>query len=186
SNMNPLNVAGNRILSFLLSYITGMSITDGQTGLRAFKKKDFSLLDVAAKGLEYETKMTVKAAKLGYRIDEVPIEYRKRIGKSKLNHITDGYRMFLSLFLTALDETSSLAKTMIFPSILSAFVGMVFGLVSFAEYLNYGEPAHPYYPLISVLFLLVGAQFFSMGFLMDNLTKKMQRIEDKIGYFKKK
>ena len=186
SNMGPLNTFGNRVLSFLLSYITGMPITDGQTGLRAFKRKDYALLDVEAKGLEYETKMTVKAAKLGYRIDEIPIKYRKRIGKSKLNHITDGYKMFMSLFITALNETSPLAKTMIYPSILSSLIGVSFGLVSIGEYFSHGGPIlHPYYPLISVLFLLIGAQFFSMGFLMDNLTKKMQRIEDKLTREKK-
>jgi dolichol-phosphate hexosyltransferase len=40
--------------------------------MRAFRRSMFDTLDVNAKGLEFETKMTVRAAKLGYKIVEIP------------------------------------------------------------------------------------------------------------------
>jgi len=180
SNMKFLNRIGNTMLSIMATYITGVNITDSQTGLRALRKKDFYLFDVNARSLEYETKMTVKTAKQGYLISEIPIEYRERVGLSKLENIKDGYLMFMALIMTAYHETSLLAKTLIPPSTISTLLGTVFGLISVFEYILYGQPLHPYYPMISVLLIIVGVQMFSMGILMDNLTKKMGRIEDRI------
>jgi dolichol-phosphate hexosyltransferase len=75
----------------------------------------FERLDVRAKGLEFETKMTVRAAKLGYRIVEIPIEYRERVGKSKLRPLKDGARMLSALFFVAYSETSLLSKMVLIP-----------------------------------------------------------------------
>jgi len=77
NNMPLLNVLGNKIFSVIAAYISCVNITDAQTGYRAFKREMFSKLDVNAMSLEYETKMTVRAAKLGYKIVEIPLEYRK-------------------------------------------------------------------------------------------------------------
>jgi len=67
-------------------------------------------LDVDAVSLEYETKMTVRAAKLGYKIVEIPIQYRARVGISKLRPIHDGARMFRGLMSIAYNETSLLLE----------------------------------------------------------------------------
>jgi len=79
-SMPVLNKIGNSIFSLIATYIACAEIKDGQTGLRAFRKDMFPDLDVNAKNLEYETKMTVRAAKHGYKLAEIPIEYRPRIG----------------------------------------------------------------------------------------------------------
>jgi glycosyltransferase involved in cell wall biosynthesis len=82
-----LRVIANRIASLLLCLSTGRRITDPQTGYRAFRREDFEKLDVEARGLEYEVKMSKKALKLGLNIVEIPIDYRRRIGRSKLRPI---------------------------------------------------------------------------------------------------
>jgi len=178
--MPALNKLGNAIFSLVATYITCVNINDGQTGLRAFRREMFSDLDVNAKNLEYETKMTVKAAKLGYKIDEVPIEYRPRIGKSKLNPFNDGLKMFSSLVSIAFSETSLLAKTIMLPSLLFVISGIFTGISSWIEYLNLGAPKHPYYPLITVFAFLIAIQLFSLGLLTDNLTKKLSRMEERM------
>lgn len=98
-NMPLLNRIGNVLLSSLVSWILGTTIHDSQTGYRAFRREIFEKLDVEAKGLEFFTKMTVKAAKCGCRITEVPVEYRTRVGKSKLRPVRDGLRMLYGIFL---------------------------------------------------------------------------------------
>jgi glycosyltransferase involved in cell wall biosynthesis len=67
-NIPAFNRIGNNVFSFLATYISCMRIQDSQTGLRAFRREMFDRLDVKAKGLEFETKMTVRAAKLVYKI----------------------------------------------------------------------------------------------------------------------
>ena len=117
-NIPAFNRLGNNIFSFLATYISCIRIKDSQTGMRAFRREMFDKLDVKAKGLEFETKMTVRAAKLGYKIVEIPIEYRERVGKSKLNPMKDGARMLTALLSVAYSETSLLSKMILLPSLI--------------------------------------------------------------------
>ncbi len=184
-NINPHNIPffnriGNAIFSMMATYISGKYISDAQTGYRAFKKEMFNELQVHAKSLEFETKMTVRAAKLGYLISEVPIEYRERVGTSKLHPIRDGYRMFRALLSIAWHETSPLAKMISVPGLLLIIAGFIFGLVSIHERIFHYYLIHEFYPLISVFLMLFGIQLSSMGLIIDHLSKKMERIEERI------
>ena len=183
-NMPFLNKVGNHIFSLLATYISCINITDGQTGYRAFKREMFDKLNVDAKGLEFETKMTVRAAKLGYNIVEVPIKYRKRIGMSKLRPIRDGVKMFRALMSIAISETSPLIKTIIFLSSILVIIGAYFGGISLLEMIiwqKYGTPSiHRYYPLLTVFLFLIAIQMVLFGVVIDYLTKKLDRIDEKI------
>lgn len=180
NNMPILNNIGNNIFSAIAAYISCVNITDAQTGYRAFKRNMFSKLDVKAMSLEYETKMTVRAAKYGYKVVEFPIEYRKRIGTSKLRPIQDGLKMFRALISIAWGETSLIAKTIMIPSFIFILVGFSFGMFSVYEKLASGILSHEYYPLISTLSILVAIQMISFGLIVDYLTKKLDRIEEQL------
>lgn len=174
------NRIGNVIFSTMATYISGKYISDGQTGYRAFRREMMDELLVSAKSLEFETKMTVRAAKLGYLISEVPIEYRERVGTSKLHPIRDGYRMFRALLSIAWHETSPLAKMISVPGLFVLFIGLVFTMFTIMDYfLNY-YLEHEYYPLIAVFSSLIGLQLISLGLIIDYMTKKLDRIEEQI------
>jgi glycosyltransferase involved in cell wall biosynthesis len=72
-NIPLFNRLGNFFFSSLAAYISGKTIVDSQTGFRAFRKEMFEKFDVEARSLEFETKMTVRAAKLGYKNAQIPI-----------------------------------------------------------------------------------------------------------------
>ena len=179
-NIPAFNRLGNNIFSILTTYISCMRIKDSQTGLRAFKREMFDKLDVKAKGLEFETKMTVRAAKLGYKIVEIPIEYRERVGKSKLNPLKDGVKMLTALLSVAYSETSLLSKMILLPSILFILIGLITGIISIYEKITTGVILHEYYPLFTTFLILVGVQLISLGLIVDYLTKKLDRIEEKL------
>lgn len=180
NNMPMLNVIGNRFFSLLAAYISCINISDGQTGYRAFKKEHFDKLDVSAISLEYETKMTVRAAKLGYKIVEIPIEYRDRVGTSKLRPIRDGAKMFRGLMSVAYHETSLIAKTIMTPGVFFIIFGTYFGIISLYEKVMFAVLEHEYYPLLTALFIFIAMQLLSIGLIMDYLTKKLDRIEEKL------
>jgi glycosyltransferase involved in cell wall biosynthesis len=179
-NIPAFNRLGNNIFSFLATYISCMRIKDSQTGLRAFKREMFDKLDVQAKGLEFETKMTVRAAKLGYKILEIPIEYRPRVGRSKLRPLHDGARMLQALLSVPCTETSLLAKMMLIPSVLFIVIGLAAGLVSLYEKIAFGVISHAYYPLMAAFLILLAVQLISLGLIVDYLTKKLDRIEERL------
>ncbi|MEI6104274.1 MAG: glycosyltransferase family 2 protein [Methanothrix sp.] len=179
-NIPAFNRIGNNIFSFLATYISCLRIKDSQTGMRAFRRSMFDTLDVKAKGLEFETKMTVRAAKLGYKIVEIPIEYRERVGESKLNPIKDGARMLSALFSVAYTETSLLSKMILLPSLIFILIGLITGFISIYEKAQYGVISHEFYPIFTAFLILVGVQLISLGLMVDYLTKKLDRIEERL------
>jgi glycosyltransferase involved in cell wall biosynthesis len=179
-NIPLFNRLGNNIFSFLATYISCMKIEDSQTGMRAFRRQMFDKLDVQAKGLEFETKMTVRAAKLGYKIVEIPIEYRERVGKSKLRPVKDGARMLESLLSVAYSESSLLSKMILLPSFAFIIIGMLIGFISIYEKFQYGIISHEFYPLFTAFLILIGVQLISLGLIVDFLTKKLDRIEEQL------
>ncbi|NTV23381.1 MAG: glycosyltransferase family 2 protein [Nanoarchaeota archaeon] len=174
------NRIGNVIFSVLISYVGCSEIRDGQCGFRAFKKDDFKSLDVYARSLEYETKMTVNALKKGYDVIEVPIIYRSRKGSSKLKPISDGFRMLKAIASIAYRQTTLIARLMMASSFFMGMIGLIFGLISIYERIVFLKLINEYYPLITVFLIFLSVQLFSMAIVMDHMTRKMDRIYQRL------
>jgi glycosyltransferase involved in cell wall biosynthesis len=90
---------GNRFIVFLLRLLYGVNITDIGS-FRAIKPQGLSDLDMRQLTYGWPVEMVVKAARKGLRIQSVPVNYRRRIGKSKVTGTIRGtllatYYMFL-------------------------------------------------------------------------------------------
>jgi len=90
---------GNRLIVSLLRLLYGIDITDIGS-FRAIKSQ--TLFDLKMEQMTYgwPVEMVVKATRRGLRIQSVPINYRRRIGKSKVTGTIRGtilatYYMFL-------------------------------------------------------------------------------------------
>jgi glycosyltransferase involved in cell wall biosynthesis len=99
--IKKLNIVGNHILS-ITATILYTKISDVCTGYWAFDKKvvDY-LLEVGfeSSGFEVEAEMFAKASKNQFKILEIPISYRKRVDKPKLNSFVDGKNIFKTLWI---------------------------------------------------------------------------------------
>ena len=89
--MKRLNLIGNHLLAFLANLLYGTRISDLCTGLWGFKVEVVRSLNLDAVGFELEANMLIEVAKRGYKISEVPIQYRKRATASKLGSIRAGW-----------------------------------------------------------------------------------------------
>jgi hypothetical protein len=74
---------GNRFIVFLLRLLYGVNITDIGS-FRAIKAQSLFDLDMQQMTYGWPVEMVVKAARKGLRIKSVPINYRRRIGQSKV------------------------------------------------------------------------------------------------------
>jgi glycosyltransferase involved in cell wall biosynthesis len=83
---------GNPFLSGLLNILFGTYISDAHSGFRLIKRNAFEKLELKTTGMEFASEMIIKAAKNKMTIVEVPIDYFPRVGKSKLNSFSDGWR----------------------------------------------------------------------------------------------
>ena len=90
---------GNRFIVFLLRRLYGVDITDVGS-FRAIKARRLSDLGMQQMTYGWPVEMVVKAARKKLRIQSVPVNYRRRIGKSKVTGTIRGtilaaYYMFL-------------------------------------------------------------------------------------------
>jgi len=90
---------GNRFIAFLLRLLYGATITDIGS-FRAIKAQTLRDLNMEQMTYGWPVEMVVKAARSGLKIQSVPINYRKRIGESKVTGTVRGsilaaYYMFM-------------------------------------------------------------------------------------------
>jgi glycosyltransferase involved in cell wall biosynthesis len=85
----PQAIFGNKLATFLIRLFWGFKYTD-LGPFRAIKYKDLIALNMLDKNFGWTVEMQIKALKKGLRIIEVPVRYRKRIGKSKITGTLSG------------------------------------------------------------------------------------------------
>jgi glycosyltransferase involved in cell wall biosynthesis len=95
-----LNAFGVQIFNFLIQLLTGVAITDSQSGYRAMKHEVLKDQKLKSGGYEIESEMLVKTAKKGFRVTEVPISFQQRTyGRSGVDPMVDGSKILLSIIL---------------------------------------------------------------------------------------
>ena len=93
-----LNRIGNRLFNSLTGYLTGMKISDTQSGFRAIRASLIKRMELASHGYEVESEMLVKALRMKARVIEIPISFDQRtMGVSKLDPIRDGARILRAI-----------------------------------------------------------------------------------------
>jgi len=86
-------------LSLTTSFFSGQRITDVLAGFKAFRKSVLQDINMKEDHYGYEAEVVIRAAQKGYKILDVPIEYRKREkGASNLIPIKHGF-LFLGTIL---------------------------------------------------------------------------------------
>jgi glycosyltransferase involved in cell wall biosynthesis len=85
----PQAIFGNKLATFLIRLFWGFKYTD-LGPFRAIKYRDLLALNMMDKNFGWTVEMQIKALKKGLRIVEVPVRYRKRIGKSKITGTFSG------------------------------------------------------------------------------------------------
>jgi glycosyltransferase involved in cell wall biosynthesis len=98
-----INRAGNRLFNTMTGYLTGLKITDSQSGFRAIRASLIKRMNLGSHGYEVESEMLVKALRMGARVAETPISFDQRtVGSSKLDPIRDGTRILYAIIASYL------------------------------------------------------------------------------------
>jgi glycosyltransferase involved in cell wall biosynthesis len=98
-----LNAFGVKIFNGLIELLTGVAITDSQSGYRAMKRQVLEKQKLKSGEYEIESEMLVKTAKAGFRVAEVPITFEQRTyGRSGVDPMVDGSKILFSIILAYL------------------------------------------------------------------------------------
>jgi glycosyltransferase involved in cell wall biosynthesis len=88
-SMTPQQIFGNWLATTLIRWLYGVSYTD-LGPFRAMKYDSLMRIDMRDKTYGWTVEMQLKAAKLKMKTAEVPMNYRKRIGVSKVSGTVKG------------------------------------------------------------------------------------------------
>ena len=88
-SLTKAQILGNRLATYLIAQITGFKYTD-MGPFRAIKKEKLKDLNMADNNFGWNVEMQIKAVKNGLKIKEVPVDYRHRIGTSKISGTLSG------------------------------------------------------------------------------------------------
>jgi dolichol-phosphate mannosyltransferase len=75
---------GNRLIAFSQNVLNGIKLSDPLSGLRVVKFEVLKDWTPKSKGFDIEAEMNYYVERKGYRIVEIPIAYRPRLGEKKL------------------------------------------------------------------------------------------------------
>lgn len=98
AGMPQVRVITNRFMSYLLSKKIGQCVPDTQCGYRFIKRYLLAKLRLSTSRYEIESEMLIQAARLGIRIDSVPIKSIYTGQSSRINPLIDTLR-FIKLML---------------------------------------------------------------------------------------
>ncbi len=102
---------GNRVLSGLVNLLFGTRYTDLCYGYNAFWADRLSDLHLDCGGFEVETVMNIRAAKNGFRVQEIPSHEAQRVhGESNLHVVNDGWRILKAIAAEALSRSGPVTK----------------------------------------------------------------------------
>lgn len=102
SKMPVTRRIGNFFFANLLSLLGRQKVTDSASGMRVFKREILEQVYPLPDGLNLTPVMSTRALHEGIKIEEVPIPYSERVGRSKLSVIHDGRIFLQSMVWTAM------------------------------------------------------------------------------------
>lgn len=89
---------GNFILSATIRLLFGIKIKDSQSGMWVFRKNILDNLTLKSDKMSFSEEIKLEAWKKNYRVKEIPINYRERVGEKKLLSWSDGIHNLIYLF----------------------------------------------------------------------------------------
>lgn len=98
-DMPVLRIMTNRFTSWLISLIIKQDIADTQCGFRLIKKDALTKMNLSTTKYETESEILIKAARLGFKIESIPIKTIYTGQKSQINPFIDTLRFLRFIIL---------------------------------------------------------------------------------------
>lgn len=162
---------GNDLVRVLIRAIYGFKFSDVMTGYRSFNRVFAKTMPVLSPGFEIETELSIHAVDKGWRIAEVPIDYRDRPegSESKLSTFSDGFRV-LRMIMSLFKDYKPMA---LFSWIALIFIvlGLIVGIPVVVEYAHTGLVPRLPSVVLAVGLVFTGLLSMASGLILDTVVK---------------
>jgi len=162
---------GNNLVRMLIKLIYGFKFSDVMTGYRSFNRVFAETMPVLSPGFEIETELSIHAVDKGWKITEVPIDYRDRPegSESKLSTFSDGLkvlRMIMSLF----KDYRPLAL-FFWVALIFVVLGLIVGIPVISEFAQTGLVPRMPSVVLAVGLVFTGLLSLTSGLILDTVVK---------------
>ena len=156
---------GTPFLTTLINLLFKTSITDSNSGFRAFRVQTFRRWNLRSNGMEICSELIVNCVRSGHRIAEVPITLHKdrRTGGTHLSTWRDGTRNLLIILSRAPHGFTYIGLTLL---LLSLLVAVPSALLQGATIGPFSVFEH-HSMILAILIGFLGAQSMFYGLLLD-------------------
>jgi len=165
----PVFRFGNYVLTKLFNFLFGTRLRDVLSGMYLVRVDAIKDMLFEMKGFSVESEIAAHIASMGGRICEVPIEYRRRLGRKKLG-VRHGFRIALDMIRLAYRYNP--VVIVFIPSAILLLLGI--GILSYVayHYIVYGVK-HYVKALIGLIVLTLGG----VGVFVSLLSVYLKRME---------
>ncbi|HLC52758.1 MAG TPA: glycosyltransferase family 2 protein [Candidatus Nanoarchaeia archaeon] len=166
-HMHWLKKLGNMAFSYVLSSLTKVKLTDTTTGFRGFTAEIAREINYI-NSFTYTQEQIIKAAKLGFKITEIPIITR-RTRESRLfkNPFQYAIKAWINIFRIYRDYEPLIFFGRVGGVLI--FLGFFIGSWLFYRFLTLGTVGKIPSTILAMLLILTGLQIILFGFLADML-----------------
>lgn len=176
---------GNRISTWVVRRVSGLPISDAQTGFRAFSREAALRMNIQS-DYTYTQETILQAASNKLVVKEVPIEFRRREGKSRLISNMLGYakRVGTTLLIGYLNYKP--LRVFLGVGLVFFIVGIALGIRILFHYLQTGLVS-PFIPtaILTAILLIFGFQIIMIGLLAE-MIKNRRLLEQEVLFTLKK
>ena len=162
---------GNMAFSRVISQITGLGISDAQTGFRAFTKEVAEQVPITSNHT-YTQEQIIRAVMKKFRIKEVPIYFAKRSDKSRLISNPFGYAIRAWINIIRIYRDYEPLKFFGIVGTLVLLIGFILGLwLVYFQFFGGGAFRHLGLMMLDILIITIGLQIVIFGFIADMIRK---------------
>ncbi len=166
---------GNTMVRGLINHLYKADMHDIMTGYRAFSRNFVKTYPVISHGFEVETEMTIHCLDKGFRIAQVPFEYRDRPegSVSKLSTVTDGLLVLKTIAALFREYKPMRFFNWIALVFLLACAGC--GIPVIVEYVQTDFITHVPLAIAAVGCAILAVLFFVCGLILDSVARTARK-----------
>jgi glycosyltransferase involved in cell wall biosynthesis len=173
------NKLGNIFLTLLGNVLFHTSIRDSQSGMKAFRRDMLTRVTLWERGFPFCSEIIAEASKLGMRITEVGISYRKRLGKTKLNPASAGFKIFWASLKMMRDYDPFFLFLEI--GLLLEAVGFIIAWPVMIEYIQFGTFRLLGRALVALFCWFSGLLAIFTGIILEGFNYSVKKVEARLG-----
>ena len=177
-NLGLLHRFGNYLISSAVRILYGAPVSDACTGMYMLRTEAARRLTLGSRGFDVEAEILIQNLVNGM-VTEVPISFRKRLGRRKLSTWREGFQILWTIFRLSITYNpiltfSALGSLFTIPGILTL-------LMELYNRLMYGEAGWSTGRVwLGLILLIIGLNSFTIATLTLLLKRLEQRITKQI------